>query len=203
MLPGACPGCGLRADLDVFAAQAGVNQGLAAALDLPAELSGRILGYLRLHSPAGKTMALNKSVRLLVELRDLVRSACVTRRGITHVAPQALWSAGLDAVLTNPPEVLPLSGHSYLEQTVWNLAERQAQRRERDAESQLRHARPSPPCEAALPAATVPPPPAPKSAPISPPAAFSALVKQLRGQFSPPDGASSSPSNPPQESRDV
>ena len=51
MLPGVCPGCGLRADLDVFCVQADTNKALAAALDVPAALGGRVLRYLRLFSP--------------------------------------------------------------------------------------------------------------------------------------------------------
>lgn len=51
MLTGICPGCGLRADLDVFCVQADANKALAAALELPPALGSRILRYLRLFSP--------------------------------------------------------------------------------------------------------------------------------------------------------
>ncbi|KAB2887175.1 MAG: hypothetical protein F9K32_20455, partial [Desulfobulbaceae bacterium] len=148
MLPGVCPGCGLRADLDVFCAQAEVKQALAAALELPASLAGRVLRYLRLFSPANKTLALSKTARLLAELAEAVRSAQVTRRGVTHVAPVELWGAALDVVLNQPPDALPLTGHGYLYQVAWNLAERSAVRREQAIDERLRQGRreaPSPP----------------------------------------------------------
>lgn len=139
MLTGICPGCGLRADLDVFCVQADANKALAAALELPPVLGGRILRYLRLFSPPNKTLALGKSVRLLVELADTVNSAQVSRRGIAYVATLDLWAAALDAVLQQPPESLPLTNHHYLFQIAWNIADRAAARRERLAEERLRH----------------------------------------------------------------
>lgn len=139
MLSGICPGCGLRADLDVFCAQADTNRALAAALDLPPSLSGRVLRYLRLFSPPNKALALGKVTRLLVELADAVGSAQVSRRGVAYVAPLDLWGAALDAVLAQPPETLPLTGHGYLFQVAWNLADRAATRRERALEDRARH----------------------------------------------------------------
>lgn len=143
MLPGVCPGCGLRADLDVFAVQADSNQALAAALDLPPSLGSRVLRYLRLFSSPKKTLALAKAGRLLSELAEAVRSATVTRRGIAHAAPLPLWSTALDTLLAHPPEVLPLSDHNYLFQVAWNLAEKAAARQEQQQEARLRRGDPS------------------------------------------------------------
>ena len=155
MIPGVCPDCGLRADLLVFAEQAGANAGLAAALALPPLLGGRILRYLRLFNPPRKVLASAKATRLLTELAAAVDSARVERRGVAHAAPVGLWAAALDAVLAQPPERLPLDGHGYLFAVAWNLAERAAGRQERQAEDRLRHGeRPAAP-------AFVPSPPAP------------------------------------------
>lgn len=138
MLPGVCPGCGLRADLDVFIVQADAKQALAAALTLPPSLAGRILRYLRLFAPPSKTLALSKTARLLHELAEAVRSAQVTRRGVVHAAPVELWGAALDAILAQPPQALPLTSHGYLSQVAWNLAERSAARREQSIDERLR-----------------------------------------------------------------
>ena len=138
MIPGVCPGCGLRADLDVFAIQADANRALAAALDLPPSLGSRVLGYLRLFSPPKKTLALAKSGRLLTELAEAVRSASVSRSGIIHAAPLPLWIAALDTIIANKPEVLPLTTHGYLFKVAWNLAEKAAAAQERQQESRLR-----------------------------------------------------------------
>lgn len=151
MLTGVCPGCGLRADLDVFCTQADANQALAAALDLPAPLGGRVLRYLRLFSPPNKVLAGNKTVRLLTELADTIQSAQISRRGVAYVAPLGLWEAALDTVLGQPPEVLPLNSHGYLFQVAWNLADRAAARQERAAEERLRQRPPSPPAALSSP----------------------------------------------------
>lgn len=197
MLSGVCPGCGLRADLDVFCVQADANKALAAALDLPAPLGGRILRYLRLFSPPTKVLALAKTTRLLVELSEVLRSAQITRRTLTYPAPLELWTAALDAVLNQPPEVLPLTSHGYLFQVAWNLADRAAARQERGAEERLRQGQ-RPPAES--PPAPVPslagadsaPPaspadaaalsaPAPRPARVPPTAEFRALLGKLTG----------------------
>lgn len=184
MLPGVCPGCGLRADLDVFCAQADVNKTLAAALAFPAALGGRVLAYLRLFSPPSKSLALSKATRLLTELSAAVTSAQVRRQGLTRVAPLELWGQGLDAVVARPPESLPLTTHHYLFQTVWNLAEKAAARSERAAEANVRS-----------PAAALPPsgaredspvtadaaPPAPVFVP--PPPEFKELLRKLTGRM--------------------
>lgn len=189
MLPGVCPGCGLRADLDVFCAQADVNKALAAALEFPATLGGRVLAYLRLFSPPSKTLALGKATRLLAELAEAVKTAQVRRHGLDHAAPLALWEAALDAVLASPPASLPLANHHYLFQTVWNLAEKAAARAERAAEERLRQGQQ--PTDATASAAPEPAP-APKWTP--PPPEFQALLAKLRRQKQfPPDSTSLTP----------
>lgn len=145
MLSGVCPGCGLRADLDVFCVQADANQALAAALALPAPLGGRVLRYLRLFSPPNKVLAGNKTVRLLAELADTIKSAQISRRGVAYAAPLGLWETALDTVLGQPPDVLPLNSHGYLFQVAWNLADRAVARQERAAEDRLRQRPTSPP----------------------------------------------------------
>lgn len=157
MLPGVCPSCGLKADLEVFAAQAEVRQALAAALLLPAPLGRRALAYLRLFAPETKALSLAKAGRLLAELQTAVASGQVRRHGMDRAAPLALWESALDSLADRPPEGLPLRDHAYLFQTVWNLSEQAAARREQAGED-ARRQRPSAP--AAPVAEEAPPPPA-------------------------------------------
>lgn len=215
MLPGVCPGCGLRADLDVFAVQADANAALAAALALPAPLGGRVLNYLRLFSPPQKVLAARKATRLLEELAQAIRSAQVQRRGVVRAAPLEVWAAALDAVLAQPPEVLPLAGHAYLFQVAWNLVERASARQERQAEDRLRQgARPSAdsstaPVASSSGAASSPaaspiavaeafssPAPADRPARQPAPAEFRALLGQLSKALVVP-AAASAPAAPP------
>lgn len=157
MLPGACPGCGLRADLDVFAAQAEAGQALAAALLMPVSIGRRALAYLRLFTPEQKTLSLSKAGRLLAELHTAVTAGQVRRHGVDRAAPLVLWEIALDTVVERPPEGLPLRDHAYLFQTVWNLAEKAAARDEQAAMAAQRHRPVSPPVAPAAPVA--PPPP--------------------------------------------
>ena len=139
MLPGVCPSCGLKADLEVFAAQAEVRQALAAALRLPAPLGRRALAYLRLFAPEHKSLSMAKAGRLLTELQAAVAAGQVRRHGMDRAAPLALWEHALDLIADRPPDGLPLRDHAYLFQTVWNLAEKAAARQEQAGEDQRRH----------------------------------------------------------------
>jgi hypothetical protein len=139
MIRGCCPGCGLVADLDVFAAQAEVPAALKAALDLPPRLSGRTIAYLRLFSPPKKSLALAKTTRLLTELGQAIQTAEVRRHGISWVAPLELWERALDIILASPPAQLPLTDHNYLFQIVANLASQVAKRAEQQQEEQRQH----------------------------------------------------------------
>lgn len=141
MLPGVCPGCGLTADLEVFALQAGIPQTIVAALNMPPALSGRVLPYLRLFAPPKKKLALSKLNRLMTELSEAVTKAEVKRNGITWTAPLALWEIGLDLVIHQPPERLPLDSHAYLFQVVANLAAKAAAKAEKAEEEQEKHER--------------------------------------------------------------
>lgn len=139
MLPGVCPSCGLKADLEVFAAQAEVRQALAAALRLPAPLGRRALAYLRLFAPEHKSLALAKAGRLLAELQAAVAAGQVRRHGMDRAAPLALWEHALDLIADRPPDGLPLRDHAYLFQIVWTLSEKAAARQEQAGEDQRRH----------------------------------------------------------------
>ena len=155
MIPGVCPGCGLRADLEAFAVQAGASAALRAALALPPSLGERVMRYLRLFSPPQKVLSQAKATRLLTELAAAIDAAQVIRRGVAHAAPVGLWAAALDAVLAQPPERLPLDDHGYLFAVAWNMVDRAAARQEQAAEERLRRGeRPAVP-------ALVPSPPAP------------------------------------------
>ncbi len=138
-LSGVCPECGCRADLAVFASAGETNRALAAALELPAPLAGRVLRYLRLFSPPQKALAMNKATRLLTELSQSIASGEVTRKGVAWAAPLSVWEAALDAVLATPPERLPLTGHGYLFEVIANLAAKEQTKTERQQEEQVRH----------------------------------------------------------------
>ena len=145
MIQGTCPECGLRADLVVFAAGADVNRAIAAGLDLPAALGPRVLRYLRLFSPPKKTLAANRTARLLGELAEVIRRAQVERKGQVWAAPLPVWEAAFDALLANPPARLPLNGHGYLFEIAAGLSAKAAGQAERAREQQAQVRAPHPP----------------------------------------------------------
>lgn len=130
-----CPHCGLRGDAEVFLGEAANTRALVAALRMPEALAVAVIGYLRLHNQSGKAMAASKRERLLTELVALVQSGEVTRDGVTHAAPRAVWLAALERLVSKPPASLPLNGHGYLLEVVATEAQQAAAGAERTRNS--------------------------------------------------------------------
>ena len=133
---GICPECGLSAELAAFVTQGEHNQALAAALEIPAILGPRVVRYLGLHRPPSRALAGAKAVRLLSELRDVIVSGRIERKGVSRPAPLQAWVAALDKILERPPSKLPLSGHGYLFEVVASEADRldaEAEKRKEEA----------------------------------------------------------------------
>lgn len=137
-LKATCPECGMTADMAAFVTQGEHNQALAAALDMPALLSSRIVRYLGFFRPASRTLASAKSARLLTELKDTITSGVIERKGITREAPLKVWVMALDQMLESPPSGLPLSGHGYLYEVVARCADRHAGEQEKQQEEAKR-----------------------------------------------------------------
>lgn len=137
-LKATCPECGMSGDMAAFVTQGEHNQALAAALEMPALLSSRVIRYLGLFRPKSRALASAKSARLLSELKDVINSGVIERKGITREAPLTVWVTALDQLLERPPSNLPLSTHGYLYEVVANCAERHAGDAEKQREEQAR-----------------------------------------------------------------
>lgn len=137
-LKATCPECGMSGDMAAFVTQGEHNQAVAAALEMPAPLSSRIVRYLGMFRPASRALASAKSARLLTELKETINSGVIERKGITREAPLKVWIAALDQLLERPPSNLPLSGHGYLYEVVANCADRHAGEVEKQREEQAR-----------------------------------------------------------------
>ncbi|SJN14066.1 hypothetical protein CZ787_13280 [Halomonas citrativorans] len=138
-LKATCPECGMTGDMAAFVTQGEHNQALAVALEMPAVLSSRIVRYLGMFRPKSRALASAKSARLLTELKDVITSSVIERKGITRAAPLTVWVAALDQLLERPPSNLPLSGHGYLYEVVSNVADRHAGEAERQREEAARN----------------------------------------------------------------
>ncbi len=137
-LKATCPECGMSGDMAAFVTQGEHNQALAAALEMPALLSSRIVRYLGLFRPASRALASAKSARLLNELKDVIQSGVIERKGITQPAPISVWLAALDQLLERPPSNLPLKGHGYLYEVVASCAGRHGAELEKQQEAAAR-----------------------------------------------------------------
>ncbi|HDZ48748.1 hypothetical protein LCGC14_0074850 [marine sediment metagenome] len=138
-LKATCPECGMTGDMAAFVTQGEHNLALAAALEMPALLSSRIVRYLGMFRPASRSLASAKSARLLTELKETITSGVIERKGVTREAPLKVWVMALDQLLERPPSNLPLSGHGYLYEVVANCADRHAGEVEKQREEQARN----------------------------------------------------------------
>ncbi|WFE73082.1 hypothetical protein P8S55_08280 [Halomonas sp. M1] len=137
-LKATCPECGMSGDMAAFVSQGEHNQALAAALEMPSLLSSRIVRYLGMFRPKSRALASAKSARLLGELKDVITSEVIERKGITRQAPLKVWVMALDQLLERPPSNLPLTGHGYLYEVVANCADRYAGEVEKQQEEAKR-----------------------------------------------------------------
>ncbi|MCE7520351.1 hypothetical protein LZG37_19620 [Halomonas titanicae] len=137
-LKATCPECGMTGDMAAFVTQGEHNQAIAAALEMPALLSSRIVRYLGMFRPASRALASAKSARLLTELKEVITSDVIERKGVTREAPLKVWVMALDQMLESPPSGLPLSGHGYLYEVVARCADRHAGEVEKQREEQAR-----------------------------------------------------------------
>lgn len=137
-LKATCPECGMTGDMAAFVTQGEHNIAIAAALEMPALLSSRIVRYLCMFRPASRSLASAKSARLLTELKETITSGVIERKGVTREAPLKVWIMALDQLLERPPSNLPLSGHGYLYEVVANCADRHAGEVEKQQEEAKR-----------------------------------------------------------------
>lgn len=137
-LKATCPECGMTGDMAAFVTQGEHNIAVAAALEMPALLSSRIVRYLGMFRPASRSLASAKLARLLTELKENITSGVIERKGITRDAPLKVWMLALDQLLERPPSNLPLSSHGYLYEVVANCADRHASEVEKQQEEAKR-----------------------------------------------------------------
>jgi hypothetical protein len=134
-----CPVCDAE-----FPIEAGFIEGdgkrLAALLAEAEPALGRALvGYLRLFKPAKTALRVTRAAKLAGELLDLVRAGEVSRAGSTRRTAPGLWIAGIEQMLATRDRLrLPLSGHGYLAEVVFALADRADAAIERQREEDRR-----------------------------------------------------------------
>lgn len=123
---GVCQTCGANAPLEWFAAEALGRQTTAVMLTLPKDIQGQILHYLALFRPAtGRGLAPKKALRLVTEIRDLVRLGYVSRQGCPdRNCPPHIWATAMEIMISQRDGLsLPMPNHNYLKKIAWDHAD--------------------------------------------------------------------------------
>lgn len=132
-----CPACGCQGDAEAFLVEDEAKRFAARFAGFEPALGRAVLGYLRLFKPSKQALRLARAAKLVEELVELIEPGTVCRderNGSRRTAPQAVWAAGMEQMLSNPPSGLPLANHHYLRAVVWGLAEEAAAAAERKVE---------------------------------------------------------------------
>ncbi len=134
-----CPFCANH-----FPLQAGLNEADSRRFaemmgELPPQVARQMPAYLMLHKPKKQGLRMSKIVSLMQDLAPEIKAAQVTRDGITHAAPAAVWVAALEKVIEMPNLQLPLAGNGLLREICVRLASREEGKQERKTEEVKRY----------------------------------------------------------------
>lgn len=124
-----CPWCGVLGDAALFCAEPIAKRALLKALEMPADLAGRLAQYLALHNPPLRRMTGEQADKVLGELLPEIQAAQVIWERKTYAAPIEYWKAALDELFSMRDAGklrLPLKGHGLLRSILAGLADRAA-----------------------------------------------------------------------------
>ena len=121
-----CPCCGEQFPFEAGLADEEGKRLAALFAEMPPKLAKAVLSYLRLFSPAKRSLRMSKAIRLVSDLQQLVDAGNVTRDARTtdaRRATPALWVAGIEQVILQREKLtLPLENHHYLRAVVYGIA---------------------------------------------------------------------------------
>lgn len=121
-----CPSCSEQFPLEAGFADDDGKRLAALFVELEPRFGRAVLAYLRLFSPAKRSLRMTRAIRLIEDLLDLVKVGSVTRDARTNErkpATVAMWAAGIEQMLAQRERLqLPLENHNYLRAVVWGIA---------------------------------------------------------------------------------
>lgn len=135
-----CPCCSARFPIESALQDEAARACVAAALRLPPPMADNLLRYLGLFRPAKRALAWDRVRKLLADLAEPMADAQVSRNGVARAAPYELWRIGIEKTLRARDEgalTLPLKGHGYLMQIVWESSGQIADAAQKRREEQL------------------------------------------------------------------
>lgn len=123
---GICQCCGFIAPMESFLAETEHRQLSAVLIELPKDVQGVAFHYLSLFRPSkSKAVQVKKAVRLMGELRDLVKTGHVQVKGrVARPCPPRIWVQAIEKMIEQRDRLnLPMPNHNYLLQVAWDLAD--------------------------------------------------------------------------------
>jgi hypothetical protein len=102
-------------------------------------LARALISYLGLHKPEKHALRLAKAARIVEEINVMVATGEVRRNGVSRPATAAMWVQAIESMLDNRGKLrLPLSGHGYVLEIVFGLADQADAVAERQREERAR-----------------------------------------------------------------
>lgn len=121
-----CPCCGEQYPLEAGFQDDDGKRLAALFAGLEPKLGRAVLAYLRLFSPAKRSLRMTKAIKLVEELVALVEAGAVSRDARTNESRPAtarMWTLGIEQMLQQRERLqLPLENHNYLRAVVWGIA---------------------------------------------------------------------------------
>ena len=139
--PLTCPACGHKSPIINMIEDQHGRAIIRLLVKLPEQLEMPLMRYLDLFKPEKQGLRWSVGYSRLQQIELQITSRRVERKGNTRAAPVELWVACLDELINNTPAslVLPLRGHGYLLEMVFNQAEQAAAREEEAGIHKARH----------------------------------------------------------------
>ena len=125
-MKGMCQTCGALAPLEWFIQEPVRRQFEKILIGLPPQVQGQAFFYLSLFRPqgTGRSLTTKKALRLLTELRDLVRVGYVSKPGnIDRRCPPSIWASAMETMTNQRHNLtLPMPNHNYLCKVAYDQA---------------------------------------------------------------------------------
>lgn len=134
-----CPDCGAQAHLSAFFADDDGKRFALILADADPALARATVTYLSLHKPAKHAIRLARAAKLAEEIISMAMAPEVRRSGVSRPNRPEFWVQAIDQMSESRSKLrLPLSGHGYVTEVAFGLAEQAMGRAEARAEEAKR-----------------------------------------------------------------
>ena len=119
-----CPCCQTAFPLEAGMLDADAKRLALVLAGADPALGRALIGYLRLHKPAKTVLRMGKAAKLAEEVVALATASEVRRGGVSRPNAARYWAMAIEQMLELRDKLrLPLSGHGYLTEVAYSLAD--------------------------------------------------------------------------------